>query len=207
MTERIRLLGENPPPSDNEHKPDRRVRIVRNRSTVERRQLHDDMEVGYKKPPKSTRFKPGQSGNPRGRPKGEPNLSTAIEKELRSVIVVQEGGSRPKRITKTSAIAKRFVNKAVSGDPKAISKLIDRDGLVSSKAGMSPKESASPFSEPAAQAAKSEVLASFIDRLRSSLQLEQESQPPSSSLTNYLEKNVDEIFQRPVRRRADPDDL
>ena len=29
-----------------------------------------DYEVGYGKPPKATRFKSGQSGNPRGRPKG-----------------------------------------------------------------------------------------------------------------------------------------
>lgn len=26
-------------------------------------------EVGYKKPPKASQFKPGQSGNPKGRPK------------------------------------------------------------------------------------------------------------------------------------------
>ncbi len=32
--------------------------------------------VGYCKPPKRTRFQPGQSGNPRGRPKGTKNLKT-----------------------------------------------------------------------------------------------------------------------------------
>lgn len=30
---------------------------------------HDDYEVGYKKPPKATQFKKGESGNPKGRPK------------------------------------------------------------------------------------------------------------------------------------------
>lgn len=32
--------------------------------------MSDDYETGYKKPPKSTRFQSGQSGNPKGRPKG-----------------------------------------------------------------------------------------------------------------------------------------
>ena len=32
-------------------------------------QKRDD-EVGYRKPPRRTRFRKGQSGNPRGRPSG-----------------------------------------------------------------------------------------------------------------------------------------
>jgi hypothetical protein len=36
----------------------------------------DDPRVGYGRPPLATRFRPGQSGNPRGRPKGARNLSS-----------------------------------------------------------------------------------------------------------------------------------
>jgi hypothetical protein len=42
-----------------------------------------DYEVGDQRPPKHSRFKPGQSGNPRGRPKGSVNLRTRISQQLR----------------------------------------------------------------------------------------------------------------------------
>jgi Family of unknown function (DUF5681) len=78
-----------------------------------------DYPVGYKKPPPATRFKPGQSGNPKGRPKGAKNFSTAIQAELDTHIVATENGRR-RKITKRAAVAKQLVNKAVSGDQKAI---------------------------------------------------------------------------------------
>ena len=37
-----------------------------------------DYKVGYKRPPLHTRFQKGQSGNPRGRPKGSKNFSTLL---------------------------------------------------------------------------------------------------------------------------------
>ena len=58
-----------------------------------------DYEVGYKKPPKDTQFKPGQSGNPLGRPKGTKNLKTDLMEELGQKIVVREG-DRPLEVSK-----------------------------------------------------------------------------------------------------------
>ena len=45
--------------------------------------------VGYRKPPTATRFKPVQSGNPKGRPKGSPNLATDLSTELGELITVR----------------------------------------------------------------------------------------------------------------------
>jgi Family of unknown function (DUF5681) len=75
--------------------------------------------VGYKKPPAGTRFKPGQSGNLRGRPKGFKNIATAIEEELKERIPVTENGRR-RTISKGEAIAKQLINKAIAGDPKVM---------------------------------------------------------------------------------------
>jgi Family of unknown function (DUF5681) len=75
--------------------------------------------VGYGKPPQHTRFKPGQSGNPSGRPKRRANLfEETFEKELNTRITVTEAGKQLK-ITKLHAIVKQQTNKAITGDSKA----------------------------------------------------------------------------------------
>src|ERR1700742_2968486 len=47
--------------------------------------------VGYKRPPKHTQFRPGQSGNPKGRPKGTQNLKSDLREELGEIVRVREG--------------------------------------------------------------------------------------------------------------------
>jgi hypothetical protein len=81
-------------------------------------------EVGFGKPPRSRQFKPGQSGNPNGRPRGAKNFATAIEQELDARVTVTENGRR-RRISKREVIAKHLVNKAASGDLKAIPLLLN----------------------------------------------------------------------------------
>lgn len=80
-------------------------------------------EVGYGKPPRHTQFRPGQSGNPKGRPKGSLNIATILAAALREQVAVNEGGRR-RFITKLEAAIKQIVNKAASGDPGAIRFLI-----------------------------------------------------------------------------------
>ena len=83
-----------------------------------------DYEVGYGKPPRDTRFKRGQSGNPRGRPPGAKNLSTLLNEALNELVVVTENGGR-KRISKRRAAFKQLVNDAAKGEWRALKLLVD----------------------------------------------------------------------------------
>ncbi len=79
--------------------------------------------VGYGKPPIHTQFKPGQSGNAKGRTKGSRNLLTDLSRELAEKLVVTEAG-KTKRITKQQAVIKALLGKALKGDVRAASALL-----------------------------------------------------------------------------------
>jgi Family of unknown function (DUF5681) len=82
---------------------------------------HDEKpgyEVGYGKPPRHSRFRPGQSGNPRGRPKDAKNLSTLVHEALNEPVVVTENGRR-RKVSKRRAIITQLVNRSAQADLKA----------------------------------------------------------------------------------------
>jgi hypothetical protein len=89
-----------------------------------RRDGEGDYEVGYRKPPRHTRFRRGQSGNPRGRPPGAKNLSSLLTEALDELVVVTENGGR-KRISKRQAAFKQLVNEAAKGNWRALKLLVD----------------------------------------------------------------------------------
>lgn len=78
----------------------------------------DDEQIGYGKPPKSGQFKPGQSGNPKGRPKGRKGINTIIDDVFRKKVSLREGG-KVKKISQVEALFRRLMNDALKGDPKA----------------------------------------------------------------------------------------
>lgn len=78
----------------------------------------EEEKVGYRKPPAKTRFKPGQSGNPNGRPKGSVNLKTDLRSELSERIQIREG-ERSLKVSKQRAMLKALVAKALKGDARA----------------------------------------------------------------------------------------
>jgi hypothetical protein len=82
-----------------------------------------EYDVGYRRPPKATRFQPGRSGNPKGRPRGSPNLATDLSAELAEQITVREGG-QARRISKQRALIKSLTAKALHGDVRATTALL-----------------------------------------------------------------------------------
>jgi hypothetical protein len=80
--------------------------------------------VGYGTPPENTRFKKGTSGNPAGRRKGSLNVATVFLKALNEKVVISENGQR-KTVTKLEAALKQLVNKAASGELRALRQLLE----------------------------------------------------------------------------------
>jgi hypothetical protein len=75
-------------------------------------------EVGDRRPPKHSQFKPGVSGNPKGRPKGSVNLRTRIARQLRQTVPVTRHGRQVKML-KADLIAHQIVDAAAKGNLKA----------------------------------------------------------------------------------------
>lgn len=73
-----------------------------------------EYEVGYGKPPKHAQFRPGQSGNPKGRPSGSKSPFTLLREELQRKVTLRENG-RVTTVTKLEAIMKRVVADTLSG--------------------------------------------------------------------------------------------
>lgn len=76
-----------------------------------------DGNVGYGKPPRHTQFKPGRSGNPKGRPKGRANLRSLLEKQLYKVTKVRVGG-RVKNVPLLEIGIMKLLQGLAHGDPK-----------------------------------------------------------------------------------------
>ena len=84
----------------------------------------DNNLVGYKNPPHKNQFKPGQSGNPKGRPKSVKNLATDLEEELEQKITITEANKK-QEVTKQRAMIKTMFAKALKGDARAANVLIN----------------------------------------------------------------------------------
>jgi hypothetical protein len=76
-------------------------------------------KIGYGIPPEHTQFKPGQSGNPSGRPKGSQNFKTLFNKILNEEISLREG-SDVKKLSKAEAIVRGVVIGALKGDTRNV---------------------------------------------------------------------------------------
>ena len=80
--------------------------------------------VGYQRPPVNRQFKPGQSGNPRGRPKGSKNFPTMFAEAMSRPVTVRDKKGKIRTLSKQELMVEVMVNKAVAGDPKAFAAVV-----------------------------------------------------------------------------------
>src|SRR5690606_7810594 len=86
-----------------------------------------DYEGGVGKPPEAKRIKPGQSGNPRGRPKGAKNRRPALHEERMKEIILDEAyrtitvrdGERVVSVPMAQAIIRALAVNAAKGQHRS----------------------------------------------------------------------------------------
>ena len=74
----------------------------------------DRYDFGYRKPPMHSRFKPGQSGNPKGRPKGRKNFRSIIMDVMDQTVTIKENG-RLRQMKFPEALVRLLAAKALKG--------------------------------------------------------------------------------------------
>ena len=79
--------------------------------------------IGYKKPPAHSRFKPGRSGNPKGRPSKRRAMAAVLREFLEKPLEIKDGG-RIRRMQRREALVHNLYSKAMKGDPRAVTAFI-----------------------------------------------------------------------------------
>jgi hypothetical protein len=88
-----------------------------------------DEEVGYGRPPRAFHFKPGRSGNRKGRPKGSKNESTIL-REILGRKIKNRSGDRVRTISVLEGILLRIADDSLKGDIKSAAFLLNRYGAM-----------------------------------------------------------------------------
>jgi Family of unknown function (DUF5681) len=117
-----------------------------------------EYKVGHRRPPREWCFKPGCSGNPKGRPKGSRNPDTVVSHILNGKIPVRENG-RVRRITKFEAMVEATLLKAIKGDSRSANTMI---GLMAKMNQLAETETETTTLLPQDDAA---IIADFLRRM------------------------------------------
>ena len=112
-------------------------------------------------PPENTRFQPGSSGNPKGRPKGSKNLSTLIMEAARDQVSATIGGKK-RNISKIQATTMQLATKAAGGDHGAMIRFLDWVDEIETRAAAS-RPTQFPLSE-----VDLEILRATYERMKQS---------------------------------------
>ena len=120
-------------------------------------ELSGNYKVGFGKPPEESRFRKGQSGNPKGRPKGSQNFKTDLREELAEPVNVRVDG-KAQTVSSQRAAVKQLRAKALKGDPRALDRLLalaERYDL----------EESADETEQELVVADQQILQRFVDRI------------------------------------------
>jgi hypothetical protein len=84
-----------------------------------------DVKVGYANPPRHTRFKPGVSGNPKGRPKWSEDgqLGQLLGREIYRLMRIQENGTT-RSMPAVQIGIRRLAISAAKGEPSAVKAMV-----------------------------------------------------------------------------------
>jgi hypothetical protein len=126
-------------------------------------------KVGYGKPPKQTRFKPGTSGNPKGRAPRGGNFGAELLAELAEEHLVRDDGV-DRKSTKQRALINTIVTAAIRGNMRAASTIF----AFCARAQIVPEPAGDP--EPISLD-KFEILEAFVERERQRRERQRSKQP------------------------------
>ncbi len=121
-------------------------------------EIEGEYKIGRGRPPLHSRFKKGQSGNPRGPRRN--NLPALLGAALDEPVVVTTGGES-RRITKREAVIAQLVDESAGANLRATKMLIDMLKDIEKRDGATPPPEKSPF-----RPADEEVVENLLARLR-----------------------------------------
>jgi hypothetical protein len=118
----------------------------------------DDYEVGYGKPPKTSQFEKGVSGNPTDRPKRARDVESELLREANSPIIITENGKRIK-MSKHRVIVKQLTINAMKSNPAALRmyfalypKALEKDDFLSAQQNAKASDKATDLTDEELQA-------------------------------------------------------
>ena len=87
--------------------------------------MPDEQKCGFCVPPKEYQYQKGQSGNPRGRPRGTRNRNTIVREQMNRKITLTSPDGNSRRISTKEGIIMKQINKALQGNTNSAKWMIE----------------------------------------------------------------------------------